>query len=282
MAEGQPPYYHIPPTRAMFVISNKPPTGLSDTKAFSKDFVDFLAEVLTVDTSARPSAQDLLRSNFLHRSPSEPPPAAALGATLGPRLAVAPPPASPGQPQPRGPSTPSAARQNSLHQRRPSGSLLLPAPPCLPPLDTQTPTLDAYATMTPAPDPSQFRRWQAQSPAGSLLAPSATAGAGEAEEADDAEADRVELVRRAREWVNRTVPMQTVEDDLDSPPPEKADKASFDVWDSDEEGVETRTRAEAQPEAGAGGPSGATPYFMQVLGKQWGADAAGPQPARRR
>ena len=26
-ADCQPPYYHIPPTRAMFVISTKPPTG---------------------------------------------------------------------------------------------------------------------------------------------------------------------------------------------------------------------------------------------------------------
>ncbi|CAJ1398695.1 unnamed protein product [Effrenium voratum] len=27
MADCHPPYYHIPPTRAMFVISTKPPTG---------------------------------------------------------------------------------------------------------------------------------------------------------------------------------------------------------------------------------------------------------------
>merc|ERR1719281_220698 len=39
MAEAQPPYFHIPPMRAMFVISNKPPAGLTNTDAFSKDFV---------------------------------------------------------------------------------------------------------------------------------------------------------------------------------------------------------------------------------------------------
>merc|ERR1712083_240580 len=88
----------------------------------------------------------------------------------------------------------------------------------------------------------------------------------------DLEPDADEMRRRAREWVNRTVPMQHVEDELDSPllaPSKKAD--SFDVWDSDEEGVETRMRMETQhgPEAGAGGPIGSTPYFMQVLGKQW-------------
>jgi len=81
--------------------------------------------------------------------------------------------------------------------------------------------------------------------------------------------DAEELRRRAREWVNKMVPMQTVEDELDSP-----DKV-LDVWDSDEEGVKTRTREEAQPEAGAGGPG--TPYFMQVLGKQWGSNADSPQ-----
>merc|ERR1711879_105999 len=88
----------------------------------------------------------------------------------------------------------------------------------------------------------------------------------------DIEADAEELRRRAREWVNKTVPMQTVEDELDSPVPKKGPKKKaeqqFDVWDSDEEGVKTRIRTEAQPEAGAGGPT--TPYFMQVLGKQWG------------
>merc|ERR1719221_1119500 len=91
----------------------------------------------------------------------------------------------------------------------------------------------------------------------------------------DVETDAEELRRRAREWVNKTVPMQMVEDDLDSPAPAKP---GFDVWDSDEEGVTTRTRVEAQPEAGAGGPdSSSTPYFMQVLGEKWGSKVDSPQ-----
>uniref|UniRef100_A0A7S2PPR4 Uncharacterized protein n=1 Tax=Zooxanthella nutricula TaxID=1333877 RepID=A0A7S2PPR4_9DINO len=75
-----------------------------------------------------------------------------------------------------------------------------------------------------------------------------------------------EIRRRAREWVNRTVPM--LEDDEDSSPPLSSRENKVGLWDSDEEGVETRTRVEAQPEAGAGGPDGGVPFFMQVLNKQ--------------
>jgi len=127
--------------------------------------------------------------------------------------------------------------------------------------------------------PSQFRRWQAQS----TMVRLPTDGS------EEADADHDELVRRAAEWVNRTVPNLSVEDPEDEPrrsppkkkpqameieprcrPTQKQPQADVSVWDSDEEGVETRTRAEAQPEAGAGGPSSATPYFMQVLGQKWG------------
>lgn len=83
--------------------------------------------------------------------------------------------------------------------------------------------------------------------------------------------------------MNRIVPV--MEDEADSPsswrnvsrdasretlvlPKARRSKTNFEVWDSDEEGVATRVRVEAQPEAGAGGPAAATPYFMQVLGKQ--------------
>jgi len=81
-----------------------------------------------------------------------------------------------------------------------------------------------------------------------------------------------EIRKRAREWVNRTVPMQTVEDeeDNDCAVASKERNGGGEVWDSDEEGVETCMRVEAQPEAGAGGPSGGVPFFMQVLNKQWG------------
>jgi len=87
-------------------------------------------------------------------------------------------------------------------------------------------------------------------------------------EEDDAKA-KEELRRRAREWVNMTVPMQTVDDEDKSQatPPDSA--KNFDIWDSDEEGVATRMRQEAQPEAGAGADE-PTPFFMQVLAKQFG------------
>mmetsp|Transcript_7183 Transcript_7183/g.19670 ORF Transcript_7183/g.19670 Transcript_7183/m.19670 type:complete len:400 (-) Transcript_7183:268-1467(-) len=65
-----------------------------------------------------------------------------------------------------------------------------------------------------------------------------------------------EMLRRAKEWVDRTVPMQTVD---------KA-KDGFNVWDSDEEGVSTRTRIEDKAGAGAGGsPAAEVPFYMQVL-----------------
>jgi len=290
MAEGQPPYFHIPPTRAMFVISNKPPSGLNDPGSFSQDFGDFLSQCLTVDASKRPAAQALHSQPFLHRAWGETSPGETLGASLGPRLAEAPP-VTPGLA--RSPLTPTASRQNSWQnswQRRTpsSGSLPLPGlPPSasgqglgmlpslnLPPLDATTPSVDAFAARTSPRDSSQFRRWQAADGASApaLSSPSLASGlciGGLPTMMLDGDVDAEELRRRAREWVNKMVPMQTVEDELDSP-----DKV-LDVWDSDEEGVKTRTREEAQPEAGAGGPG--TPYFMQVLGKQWGSNADSPQ-----
>mmetsp|Transcript_30509 Transcript_30509/g.77697 ORF Transcript_30509/g.77697 Transcript_30509/m.77697 type:complete len:151 (-) Transcript_30509:145-597(-) len=43
--------------------------------------------------------------------------------------------------------------------------------------------------------------------------------------------------------------------------------SGFDVWDSDDEGVQTRLCVEAPTEAGKQQPA-ATPFFMQVLGQQ--------------
>merc|ERR1712151_1453244 len=103
---------------------------------------------------------------------------------------------------------------------------------------------------------------------GSLVAPVVAP----IEDATKTEVDKDEMRRRAREWVNRTVPMQMAEDD----PPvvsrgHEKRGGGRDIWDSDDEGVETRVRQEDKPEAGAGGPGGATPFFMQVLGKQLGS-----------
>merc|ERR1711972_1093077 len=87
MYEGQPPYYHIPPTRAMFVISTKPPTGVSDSLRgqLTKEFIGFLGELLTVDGGSRPGAQILLSNGFM-QTESHDDPAKVLKASLGQRL----------------------------------------------------------------------------------------------------------------------------------------------------------------------------------------------------
>jgi len=75
-----------------------------------------------------------------------------------------------------------------------------------------------------------------------------------------------ELKRRAREWVNMTVPMlpAEVDDELCSSVASANAICRDTIWDSDEEGVETRMRVEAKPEAGAGGANDSTPFYMQA------------------
>jgi len=264
MAEMQPPYYHITQARAMFVITTKPPRGLQTAEAeqrFSKDFVGFLSACLTVDPKERPSATALLAFPLVQCSSGEPSPAEALEASLGPRLAEC------------SHREIAACGRSASWQRRASGSnSMLPRPssggnihapqqPSAPSLEAATPSVDAFAdaTMTVAgvalggSSPSQQRRrWSTEEGAGS--GPTAALSS-------------EEIVRRAREWVNKTVPM--VDDEEDSPVFRRGAKGA-EVWDSDDEGVETCTRVEARPEAGAGCPSGGVPFYMQVLNRQWG------------
>eukprot|EP00930_Biecheleria_cincta_P005411 TRINITY_DN10633_c0_g1_i4.p1 TRINITY_DN10633_c0_g1~~TRINITY_DN10633_c0_g1_i4.p1 ORF type:complete len:556 (+),score=110.98 TRINITY_DN10633_c0_g1_i4:233-1669(+) len=323
MADCKPPYYHIPPTRAMFVISNKPPTGLADPSKASADFVDFVSASLTVKAAQRPTAQVLLKHPFIEsESGRKMSPLQALEESLGPRLESAThtgkvqttPLASTGGSQQgsdrkagysgswkrRSMSGNSLSKPKDRNQSSQSMALLANTQS----LVAATPSIDAFAMASPSSPSSQCRRWQAGdssvSPRGNSLLPAST----DEEEPQTSE----ELRRRAREWVNRMVPMQNLEDEPESPVSNKSaslrsahhfesdrfestellilpssakakkgklagaggSKGNFEVWDSDEEGVETRMRmrVEAQPEAGAGGPREATPYFMQVLGKQ--------------
>lgn len=289
MAEAQPPYFHIPPTRAMFVISTKPPVGLTDTELFTKEFVSFVSGCLTVDPSARPSATEMLDSPFMRNLEDSQKSMDDLAASLGPKLNSAGP-------------APGASRGGSLKRRSPSGTIgtlqgtltgpstaqnlaqLGPmASPQLPRLDSATPSVDAFYRAAPASSTPQFRRWHAErGGSGYPVAGSSWGGTvqfmgGTEEEAPEVneEAEKEEMRRRAREWVNKKVPMMTLEDETDSPKtPDSQRGCRGAVWDSDEEGVETRTRVEAQPEAGAGGPctKTSTPFFMQVLSKQFGED----------
>eukprot|EP00405_Crypthecodinium_cohnii_P055565 CAMPEP_0206624042 /NCGR_PEP_ID=MMETSP0325_2-20121206/63839_1 /ASSEMBLY_ACC=CAM_ASM_000347 /TAXON_ID=2866 /ORGANISM="Crypthecodinium cohnii, Strain Seligo" /LENGTH=507 /DNA_ID=CAMNT_0054147829 /DNA_START=250 /DNA_END=1770 /DNA_ORIENTATION=+ len=287
MAECQPPYFHIPPSRAMFVIFTKPPTGLTSTdlaKNFSKDFIAFLSSCLAFDPKERPSAQALLEHSFACRSENEPSASEALEATLGVRLQEV----AERDQQGARPGTGSLGAQGSTSSRRDSwqrrSASVLPRPPSgsnlstppstgALPLEAATPSIDAFAGATmvfngggncgnsgtakcnqsdgySASAPSQYRRWRA-----------GTDSSSKSEDGDEEQnMDEEEIRRRAREWVNKTVPMETVEDEIDSPKSvQKGCTASGCVWDSDEEGVVTRIRAEAQPEAGAGGPSSNLP-----------------------
>ena len=68
MAEGEPPYSHIHPFRAMFAIKSNPPQGLSDPSIWSPDFNNFVRRCLTYDPKSRPSAKDLLQDPFIRKN----------------------------------------------------------------------------------------------------------------------------------------------------------------------------------------------------------------------
>merc|ERR1711957_290361 len=97
-----------------------------------------------------------------------------------------------------------------------------------------TPTVDAFARSTPT-SVGQFRRWQAGDPvAGQSWSRQVSRDDLEPTSYDppsvDIDADAEDMRRRAREWVNRTVPMQHFEDEVDSPVVLPSKKVSaFDV-----------------------------------------------------
>eukprot|EP00742_Colponemidia_sp_Colp-10_P001119 GILJ01001209.1.p1 GENE.GILJ01001209.1~~GILJ01001209.1.p1 ORF type:complete len:451 (-),score=53.86 GILJ01001209.1:189-1541(-) len=65
MAEREPPYAHIHPVRAMFVIQKKPANSLTQPERWSPEFNAFVSRCLTVDPAARPSAKELLEDPFI-------------------------------------------------------------------------------------------------------------------------------------------------------------------------------------------------------------------------
>jgi serine/threonine protein kinase len=68
MAEGEPPYSHIHPVRAMFVIEKNPPKGLTEPHKWSAEFNDFVTKCLIVDPKQRPTAKELLIHPFVRRA----------------------------------------------------------------------------------------------------------------------------------------------------------------------------------------------------------------------
>jgi len=65
IAEGEPPYSHIHPIRAMFAIKNNPPQGLTDSNKWSADFNSFVRKCLTFDPKKRPNTKELLNDPFI-------------------------------------------------------------------------------------------------------------------------------------------------------------------------------------------------------------------------
>ena len=65
MAEGNPPYSHLHPYRAMFAIKFHPPQGLSQPEKYSAEYNSFVSKCLTLDPKQRPSAKELLQHPFI-------------------------------------------------------------------------------------------------------------------------------------------------------------------------------------------------------------------------
>jgi len=67
MAEGEPPYSHIHPIRAMFAIKNSPPQGLTEPGKWSHEFNSFVRKCLIIDPKKRPNTKELLNDAFILR-----------------------------------------------------------------------------------------------------------------------------------------------------------------------------------------------------------------------
>ena len=65
IAEGEPPYSHLHPFRAMFAIQNRPPQGLSKPEKWTHQFNTFVKKCLSYDPNQRPTSQDLLTDPFI-------------------------------------------------------------------------------------------------------------------------------------------------------------------------------------------------------------------------
>ncbi|UYV60200.1 hypothetical protein LAZ67_1000392 [Cordylochernes scorpioides] len=71
MAEGKPPYGDIHPMRvsAIFMIPTKPPPSFRDPNLWSPEFIDFVSRCLVKNPSARATATELLKHEFIREAP---------------------------------------------------------------------------------------------------------------------------------------------------------------------------------------------------------------------
>lgn len=67
MIEGEPPYLHENPLRALYLIATNGTPSLQHPDELSDALKDFLKQSLTVDSKGRPDANVLLSHPFLQR-----------------------------------------------------------------------------------------------------------------------------------------------------------------------------------------------------------------------
>ena len=65
LAEGQPPYSHQHPFRAIYTIQTHPPENLSKPEEWSQEFCNFVKKCLIIDHLKRPSVEVLLSHPFI-------------------------------------------------------------------------------------------------------------------------------------------------------------------------------------------------------------------------
>ena len=65
LAEHEPPYFKLSPKEVMKQIIKCPPKGLNDKTKWSNEFNDFISCCLNVDRFKRPSAEELLKHDFI-------------------------------------------------------------------------------------------------------------------------------------------------------------------------------------------------------------------------
>ena len=70
MAEGKPPYGHIHPMRAIFMIPSNPPPSFRQPDKWSFEFVDFVSRCLVKNPENRATAAQLLQHPFIGKAPA--------------------------------------------------------------------------------------------------------------------------------------------------------------------------------------------------------------------
>ncbi len=65
LAEHEPPYFKLSPKEVMKQIIKSPPKGLTDRSKWSNEFNDFISCCLNINRFKRPSAEELLKHDFI-------------------------------------------------------------------------------------------------------------------------------------------------------------------------------------------------------------------------